>query len=238
MNSNKVLALSAGLTLAATLFVSASASAATSSQALSNHTTMSQTSALFGANTVAGFELAREKEPKDDRGKDHDKHGKDRDSKIHKFMASGGNKPCQLYYGCVPPPTPAPKGGGGADNPKGHKFAPTAAEFQIAREKQPKDDRGNGGKDRDSKTHKFMASGGSKPCQLYYGCVPPPTPAPKGGGGGDNPKGHKSAATASEFMVAREREPRDDRGRDNKDHDKNDDHGRHGSGHKFAPTVV
>ena len=149
MNSSKVFAISAGLTLAATLLVSPSSAAATSTHPLPNRSSMSQGSSSI--STTAQHRTI------------------DRDSKTDRLVAAGGNKPCQLYYGCVPPPTPPPTGGGGgADNPKGHQFAPETRSAQIAQVKQPKDDRGH----------------------------------------------------------------------DPADHDKNDDHGIHGAGHRFAPTAA
>jgi hypothetical protein len=108
---------------------------------------------------------------------------------------------------------------------------------QIAREKQPNDDRGKKRKDLDPAKHKLVASGG-KSCKVYYGCITP-TPVPTKGkkGGGDDPQPHKLAPDSTVVQIARENEPGDDR-RHKRDHDKRDDRRRHGSGHKLVETIA
>ena len=150
MMSTKILTLSTGMTLAAGMLVSASASVPSQPLTFSRPFGVSQASAFTG-NQLTGVQVAREKQPMDDRGRDR----KDRDGAKHKLIAAGGNKPCQLYYGCVPTPAPVPKTGGkgGNNDPKPHKFAPDAIGIQIARENQPMDDRGRDRKDRDHERH-------------------------------------------------------------------------------------
>jgi len=98
--------------------------------------------------------------------------------------------------------------GRGKDDPKGHKFAD-----QLAREAEPKDDRGHKrgrGKD-DPKGHKFSD-------QLAREAEPKDDRGHKRGRGKDDPKGHKFAD-----HLARETQPVDKKGK-----------GKDGKGHKLA----
>jgi hypothetical protein len=77
--------------------------------------------------------------------------------------------------------------------------------------------------------HELVASGGSKRCQLYYGCIPTPAPAPAGGGKKSSQgSGHKFAVEVARDK--RDNDKNDNRGKDVKDMD--------GKGHKFAVEVA